>query len=203
MGNFFKNTTSIREPEKKKTSYVDSIKPRRRFIDRRKVVQSIQSKLDERRTLTEKLADNLTRWFGSFWFVALNFFVFVAWIFLNSNIVPGIIPFDPFPFIFLTMTVSLEAIFLAVFILMSQNREAKIKDLREEIDLHVNIIAEQEITKLMHLLAVLMKHMKVPYENDTELQRMMKPLDTEDIRAELEQELNLTPEKAADVKKIS
>ena len=54
---------------------------------------------------------------------------------------PGIKPFDPYPFGFLTMVVSLEAIILAILVLISQNRASRVDDIREEIDLQVNIIA--------------------------------------------------------------
>jgi uncharacterized membrane protein len=135
------------------------------------------------------------RWFGGMWFVFLNLFAFVTWIILNTNIMPGVAPFDPYPFILLTMIVSLEAIFLSIFILMSQNRESRTSDLREEIDLQINMIAEQEITKIIRLLAYLLKHLNVPYERDRGLRRMMKPLDTEEIRRELERQLNLPRQK--------
>lgn len=158
---------------------------------RQQVIESIEARLNEKRTFTEKLADNLVHWFGGISFVILNMAIFVIWILLNTGIIPDIEPFDPFPFILLTMIVSLEAIFLSIFVLMSQNRESRISDLREEIDLQVNMIAEQEITKIIHLIAYLMKHLNVPYEKDPELRRMMKPLDTEEIRQELERQLNL------------
>lgn len=162
---------------------------------RRKLIQSIQSYINERRTMKEKLADDAVAWFGSFWFITINVISFILWIVLNIDLIPGIKPFDPYPFILLTMAVSLEAIFLAIFVLISQNRESRISDLREEIDIQVNMIAEQEITKLIHLVSYLMKHLNVPYEKDPELKRMMRPLDTEEIRLELEKQLNLPHKK--------
>lgn len=163
--------------------------------ERQRVIQTIEARLNERRIFSEKLADGLVRWFGSINFIILNFVAFLVWIALNLDLIPGIKPFDPFPFILLTMVVSLEAIFLSVFVLLSQNRESRISDLREEIDLQINMIAEQEITKIIRLLAYLMKHLNVPYERDPELKRMMKPLDTEEIRRQLEKELSLPAEK--------
>ena len=159
---------------------------------RAKIAHSIQAQLDEQRTFAEILADNLVRWFGSIEFIIINLVGFLIWIILNAAIIPDIKPFDPFPFILLTMIVSLEAIFLSIFVLMSQNRESRISDLREEIDIQINMIAEQEITKTIHLLSYLLKHLNVPYDKDPELQRMMKPLDMEEMRHELEQQLNLS-----------
>ena len=157
-----------------------------------KIAHSIQAQLDGQRTASERIADALVRWFGSMTFIVANFVGFLIWIVLNAGLIPGIRPFDPFPFIFLTMLVSLEAIFLSIFVLTSQNRESRISDLREEIDIQINMIAEQEITKTIHLISYLMNHLNVPYDKDPELQRMMKPLDMEEIRRELEQQLNLS-----------
>ena len=157
-----------------------------------KIAHSIQAQLDEQRTLGERAADMLVRWFGSMEFILINFFGFLIWIIINTGLISWIKPFDPFPFIFLTMLVSLEAIFLSIFVLTSQNRESRISDLREEIDIQINMIAEQEITKVIHLLSFLMKHLNAPYDKDPELKRMMRPLDMEEIRRELEQQLNLS-----------
>lgn len=158
---------------------------------RRRVIHSIEARLDERMTVLEKIADRLVAWFGSIWFLVLNALFFAAWILVNTGYLGGIAPFDPFPFVLLTMVVSLEAIFLSVFVLISQNQEAKVSKLREEIDIQVNTVAEQEITKVMRLLSYLMKHLNVPIEKDPELQRMLKPLDTSEIEQELERQLGL------------
>ena len=158
---------------------------------RRKIIRSIESRLKDRRTRSEKFADVLVRWFGSNGSILIHVVIFISWIAINAGLFPNIKTFDPFPFILLTMVVSLEAIFLSLFVLISQNRESRISDLREEIDIQVNMIAEQEITKVINLLAYLMKHLNVPYEKDPELKRMMRPLNTDEIERELERQLNL------------
>ena len=78
--------------------------------------------------------------------------LFVVWIFWN---IPGVpLPkFDPYPYGMLTMIVSLEAIFLSIFVLMTQSRESKIGELREELTLQVNLRVEEEVTKTLHLVA--------------------------------------------------
>lgn len=162
---------------------------------RRRMIQSIELRLNERRTSSEKLADNLTRWFGDVRFLWLNAVFFIFWVIWNAGFIPPLTPFDPYPFNFLTMLVSLEAIFLSIFVLMSQNRESRVSKLREEIDIQVNLAAEQEITKIMRLLSYLMKHLNVPIEKDPELKRMLKPLNTDEIQEELERQLGLPPQK--------
>src|SRR3989344_8811363 len=111
---------------------------------RKKIFRSIKAKTDAKRTILEKMADQITAIFGSINFILLNVFVFVAWILINTNQIKSIPPFDPFPFSLLTTIVSLEAIILAVFVLMSQNRNIKVDDLREETHLQLNLISERE-----------------------------------------------------------
>lgn len=163
--------------------------------ERQEVIESIEARLNQRRTPGEKVADAFVRGFGNFRFALLNLAFFSTWMGINLGYIPGIEQFDPPPFIMLINIVSLEAIFLSIFVLISQNREARTSDLREEIDLQVNMIAEREITKLIHLVSYLMKYLNVPYEKDPELKRMMRPLDTEEIRLELERQLGLPHQK--------
>ena len=86
----------------------------------------------------ERAADQITRFSGSMQFVYLHVLWFTVWIVLNVTIVR----FDPFPFGLLTLIVSLEAIFLSTFVLLSQNREAARQDLRSEIDFETNVLSE-------------------------------------------------------------
>ena len=83
-------------------------------------------------------------------FVWVHVIWFGGWILLNS--IPGIPHFDPFPFTFLTLIVSLEAIFLSTFILISQNLETRISERRSHLDLQLNMLSEQENTKMIAIL---------------------------------------------------
>ncbi|MEO5509421.1 MAG: DUF1003 domain-containing protein, partial [Longimicrobiales bacterium] len=89
------------------------------------------------RTIMERLADSLTRAASSATFFNLHVLWFAVWIAWNTRAF-GLRPFDPFPFGLLTMIVSLEAIFLSMFVLMAQSRESAIAELREEVTLQVN-----------------------------------------------------------------
>ena len=153
------------------------------------MLQSIQNRLSERRTISDKLADFLVWSAGTVIVVVLHIIIFALWIMINLDLIPGMRIFDPYPFNFLTMTVSLEAIFLAIFVLMSQNRESKTADLRQEFDVQVNIIAEREITKIIHILAYIMSHLDINYEDDEELRQMMRPLNIDEIREQLEHQI--------------
>jgi uncharacterized membrane protein len=105
------------------------------------------------------------------------------------GLIPGLQPFDPFPFGLLTMVVSLEAIGLAIIVLISQNRASRIDDLREEIDLQINTVAEEEVTKIIQLQLKLLESNGVSVD-DPELKRMLNPLSSAEIERSLERELN-------------
>ena len=80
---------------------------------------------------------------------------------VNAGLIPGVRPFDRFPFPFLTMTVSLEAIFLALFVLASQNRLARQADKRSHLDLQIDLLAEREMTAVLQLLQDIVRHLEV------------------------------------------
>lgn len=106
----------------------------------------------ERAPLSDKVADRITRFTGSMTFVVLHLVLFGVWIAVNLGVVPGMPRFDP-TFVALAMVASVEAIFLSTFVLISQNRMAAAADRRADLDLHVSLLAEHELTKLAVLVA--------------------------------------------------
>lgn len=157
---------------------------------RRSVIKSFKAKADAKRTGQEKFADWMTAKLGSILFLGINASFFLVWIVVNIGWVPGVEPFDPFPFGLLTMLVSLEAIFLAIIVLISQNREARIAELREEIELQINSIVEGEVTKLIQLTALLLEKQGIDVDKDPEITKMLKPVDNDEIARQLEKELD-------------
>jgi uncharacterized membrane protein len=142
------------------------------------------------RTVIERIADKLTRVAASQWFLLAHVFWFGLWILVNSGVTP-LRPFDPYPFGFLTMVVSLEAIFLSIFVLMTQHREAAIAELREELTLQVNLRMEAEVTKTLQLVAGLYTRLGHRVGDDPELQEMLQPLDSRAIERELMEQIQL------------
>ena len=114
-----------------------------------KTVARIEKAAVRNRTFSELVAGKIADFCGSMTFVWVHVAWFLAWILINSE--RGW-EFDPFPFTFLTLVVSLEAIFLSTFILINQNRETEITERRNHLDLQVNLLAEQENTKMLHFL---------------------------------------------------
>lgn len=155
----------------------------------KRIIHSLKSKADAKRKSAEVIADWMTSRLGTMYFLALNVLWFTAWILINIGMVPAIAPFDPFPFGLLTMIVSLEAIMLAIFVLISQNRASQVDDLREEIDLQVDIITEQELTKLIRMTSILMEKNGIDLSEDTELLGMLKPTNVDRIEKILEKQV--------------
>lgn len=155
----------------------------------REKIKSFKAKMDMDRSVTDRAADFLTKFFGSIWFLILNAVWFVGWMLINTGMIPGIPAFDPFPYGLLTMIVSLEAIFLAIIVLISQNRAAHIADLREEVDLQLNVKAEQEITRMIIMLDEIHDHLGLNPEDDEELVMMKQKTDLNEIEKELAKEM--------------
>ena len=155
----------------------------------RRLFHSIKARADAKRTTLERMADSITSKFGSNTFLFMNVFLFIVWVLVNTGQIKGIQPFDPFPFNLLTMTVSLEAIILSIFVLISQNRTTKIDDLREETHLQLNLISEREITKIMKMVALLLEKQGIDLSQDPELKKMVRPLSEEEIQKRLEKEI--------------
>ena len=135
-------------------------------------------------TLVERVAERLTYWASSTPMLVAHVVWFGVWIAWNTGLL-GLRPFDPFPFGLLTMVVSLEAIFLSIFVLLSQNREASIAELREELALQVNLRMEEEVTKTLQLVAGLYTRLGQKLGDDADLREMLQPLDAKRIEQEL------------------
>lgn len=122
---------------------------------------------------SDHLASKITAFSGSMLYVWLHVAWFSIWILIN---VASLIfePFDPFPFGLLTMIVSLEAIFLSTFVLISQNRQAIHADRRAKVDLQVNMITEREVIKLMSMISHIQNHLGIEPADDQELSDMQE-----------------------------
>jgi uncharacterized membrane protein len=140
------------------------------------------------RTVIESLADGLNEIASSTPFLLIHVVWFLVWIPWNLGMF-RLKPFDPFPFGLLTMVVSLEAIFLSIFVLMSQKRESKIAELREELMVQVSLRMEEEVTKTLQLVAGLYTRMGHVMSEDEELGKMLRPLDVTTIEKELTDEI--------------
>ena len=125
-------------------------------------IKSWEQALLDRRSAAERLSDWITTVAASGSVLVVHVVWFASWIALNLGLFGAVAPFDPFPFPFLTMTVSLEAIFLALFVLASQNRLARQADKRAHLDLQIDLLAEREMTAVLQILQDIAAHLQVP-----------------------------------------
>lgn len=153
-----------------------------------KIIKSLEARELKKRSWSVRLADDLTSVFGSFFFLSLNCLFFVVWLLVNTGKIPGITPFDSFPFPLMTTMVSLEAIILTLIVLMSQNRQSFISSLREEIDMQVNIVAEKEITKILQILYKISEKQGITL-SDADLSDMLKEIEVGYIERQLEKQM--------------
>jgi uncharacterized membrane protein len=114
-------------------------------------LMEVRKREEQRKSASDRIADAITAFAGSMWFVYLHAAVFGAWVVVNAGWVPGVRRFDP-TFVILATVASVEAIFLSTFILISQNRMQKLADRRAELDLQISLLTEHELTRAIHLI---------------------------------------------------
>lgn len=153
-----------------------------------KAIASLEKRAAQSHTYGERVAGKITRIAGSVLFVVIHTVWFALWIAANANLIPGVMPWDPFPFSFLTLVVSLEAIFLSLLVLMSQNRLTRDADKRAQLDLQINMLAEQESTATLQMLEKICQHLGVNIEGEIQAQ-LAKNTDVNILAKTLEEKL--------------
>ncbi len=155
------------------------------------IERNIQALLARRREeekekrFEERLADGITRFTGSMPFVYLHLVLVGLWIAVNLGGIPLLPRFDP-SFVILAMVASVEAIFLSTFVLISQNRMAAAADKRADLDLHVSLLAEHELTKLVELVTAIAERAGVRADADPEIEEVKKDVAPEAVLDEIE-----------------
>ena len=135
----------------------------------------------------ERIAARISQFAGTTTFVYINALFFAVWIALNMGIF-GLKPFDPFPFVMLTTVVSLEAIFLSLFVLLSQNRMQRVADEQNELDLQVNLLAEHELTRLIVAVNLIAEKMGIELPHEDEREELESDVKPADVLKEIERE---------------
>ncbi len=156
----------------------------RRSAGMGKAFRAVKARHSAQRSQMDIIADRMIAVASSTAFLVIHAIAFIVWIAWNLPS-SGLHRFDPYPFGMLTTIVSLEAIFLSIFVLMTQSREAHIGELREELTLQVNLKMEEELTKTLHLVAGLYSRLGLTLAEDPDLRGMLEPLDPAAIESEL------------------
>jgi uncharacterized membrane protein len=143
----------------------------------------------EARSRGERLMDAVVRLGGTPLFALGHVVWFAVWIALNLRVVPGLAPFDPFPYALLTLVVSLEAIFLSIAILTSENLSMRLAERRANLDLQVNMLAEQESTATLQLVQKIAEHLGVMTSADRKAADLAVETDVQHVLDQLERHL--------------
>ena len=149
------------------------------------MVRQLEEAANQERTTADRVARVIARFCGSMTFVWVHVIGFAGWIALN--LLPGVKHVDPFPFTFLTFLESLEAIFLSTFILISQNQDTRITERRNHLDLQINLLSEQENTKMLMMLQAIAEKVGVEIEHDEDMTVLAQETELEKVVAQIEQ----------------
>jgi uncharacterized membrane protein len=140
---------------------------------------------ERRRSLQDRVADAITNFSGSMAFLYAHVVWFALWVAINKGWIHGIKPFDQYPFNFLTMVVSLEAIFLSTLVMISQNRSAEASDERADLDLQIDMLGEYEITKILQVVTAIGRKLEVEGCDSDELLQLEKTIMPADVLKEM------------------
>jgi uncharacterized membrane protein len=147
----------------------------------------LERKALEDRTPVDRVTHAVARIAGGLPFIALHAAWFGLWIAVNSTRVA----FDPFPYSLLNLVVALEAVFLTSVVLMTQNHMTRLAERRAHLDLQVNLLSEQELTAMLHMLHSLCRQAGVPVAvRDDRVQQLLSETDIREIATALDREMD-------------
>lgn len=163
------------------------MKPTNPVVDNVRAVADLERQAIHNRTRVQRGTDRISALAGSPGFIAAHAVWFAAWVLFNR----APLSFDPYPYSLLNVIVSLEAIFLTSFVLMTQNRMTLHADRRAHLDLQVNVLAEQELTAILQMLYALCKKAGTCARiSDARVKTLLERTDIVQLALTLEKELN-------------
>ena len=151
-------------------------------------VVGLEESFNRNRTLADRIADRIGGFSGSLTFVMIHLAGFTVWILLNTGLVPGLPRFDPFPYMLLSVAVSIEAIFLSTFVLMKQNRMSRREELRAHLDLQINLLSEREMTLVLQMLQRISTRLGVRLSGE-DIEELSEETSVEALVSHLQQKL--------------
>lgn len=173
------NRKEIRDPKKDNPALS-------RVIERNiRTIIHLRTQAAHERSLQSRIADAITSFSGRMIFAYVHILWFGIWILLNTGWF-GIPAFDPFPYGLLTMVVSLEAIFLSTFVLISQNRLSAENERRADLDLHIGLLTEHEVTRVLQMLDAIQDKMGIVDHKNSEMADLEMETRPEDVLAEIQ-----------------
>lgn len=124
-------------------------------------IAQVERQLLDQRSRTDRLGEGVARFFGSLSFIAAHVLFIAGWVLLNTNMIPGVSPFDPYPFAFLSLVVGIEFILLTTFVLMNQKHQMRRSEQWANLHLQLSMLTEQEVTKSLQMLHLICRHMRL------------------------------------------
>ena len=182
------NILEVRLLQKEITEHKDDNPALSSVIQRniRKIIH-VRMKAASEQGLQDRIANIMTTFSGSMLFFYVHIIWFSVWFLLNTGHL-GMPPFDPYPYGFLTMVVSLEAIFLATFVLISQNLLSKEAERLTDLSLQTGLFTEHELTRVLQMLHAIQHKIGISNDEDSDLADADLEMETrpEDVLAEIE-----------------
>lgn len=149
-------------------------------------VADLERTFELRRDFVDRIADAIGGFSGSVAFVGLHVLWFTVWFLINTGVIPHVKHFDPYPFILLAMIVSVEGVLLSTFVLMKQNRMQQKTDLRDHLNLQIDLLSEKEVTKALQLLRAIAAKLEIDEQGDTELEEMANTTSVDTLAERIE-----------------
>jgi uncharacterized membrane protein len=163
-----------------------------------RAVARLQEQASRKRSWVERFSDAVAAGAARESTVAAHVIWFAVWVLINTGHLPALPVFDPFPFPLLTILVSLEAIFLTLFVLASQNRLTQEAQRRAHLDLQVNLLSEQEMTMVLRMLGEVCEHFDLRATTSSpKYQELARRTDVGQLAEQLDSTLPPGPKAAA------
>ena len=159
-------------------------------LEKIETIAKFEQECLEERTVLERIGDAIGGFVGTMQFVFLHALWFAVWIVINLRLIPGVPAFDPYPFLFLSMSVSLEGVLLTTFVLMKQNRMSKRSEIRNQLNLQIDLLAEREATKMLQMLRAICDRMGLESESQqAEVKQLAEDTSVDVLAQELKKKM--------------
>jgi uncharacterized membrane protein len=157
--------------------------------DNIRAIVEIEQRAARQATRSERISDAISGFAGSMTFVIIHVTGFTAWAGWNV-LAPPSWQFDPYPFGLLTLIVSAEAVLVSTFVLIAQNRIARQSSARDNLDLQIDLLAEQEMTMVLRMLRRVSDRLGIAPETEdaARTQRLSEPTDVQEVMETIRQE---------------
>jgi uncharacterized membrane protein len=161
------------------------------------IIAEMEKAAAQVRTRGDRVAERLAAWVGSWPFLITQTTILLAWMILNVS--AWINHWDPYPFILLNLALSFQSAYAAPILMISQNRQAKLSERRNHLDLQINMLAEQETTEILRLLRLLCERSDVPLHTNNYGRAFEEETSHADILRQIDGEIEKRVEEIATI----